>query len=106
MTSGQSKLSGKKAVTIGLLVAVVAGVGYYASEFPPSGEDVAGTIAPAQRYRAEQIGSQDIQLGDQSIQQFMQTDLFEQIMTDEALREAISSEAFREAMNNEAFRKR
>ena len=88
MSNDQSKLSGKTGLVVGLLVAVVAGVGYFASQHPPASEDVAGTIAPAQRYRADQIGSQDIQLGDQSIQQFMQTDLFEQIMTDEARRSA------------------
>ena len=38
---------------------------YFGAAFPP-GDEVTGTVAPAQRYQAEQ--NNEIQLGDESIQ--------------------------------------
>jgi len=42
---------------------VAVGGGY----FPPNSHQTAGTIVPAERYRAQQVGSSDVRLGDQSI---------------------------------------
>ena len=93
MASHQDKVSSSNKTwgIAAVLVAVVAGIGYFTTQYPP-------------RYQGEQITADDVKLGDQSVQQFMQTDLFTQLQQDEALREALSSEALREAMNNEAFR--
>ena len=47
--------------------------------FPPRGE-TAGTIAPAERYRATQIDTQDVVLGDDSVPKLMQTDAFSPLL--------------------------
>jgi len=43
-------------------------------------EEITGTVAPAERYRAEQPGTNEIQLGDQSVQELMQTDAFDRMI--------------------------
>ena len=66
MASHRNSFNSKKTVTLVAAVAVVGAVAYYGSQHPSDGEDAAGTIAPAKRYRGEQITSEDVQLGDQS----------------------------------------
>ena len=86
------------------MVAVVAVVGYFASSYPPSSEEAAGTIAPAERYRADQIGSEDVKLGDESLQAFMQTDTFDRLINDQAFLDAMNDAAVRDALNDRAVR--
>jgi hypothetical protein len=93
--------------TIPIIVATfVAGVaiGYFASSIPPEGDGMTGTVAPAERYRAAQPTGDDIVLGDQALQEFMQTDAFGQIMGNEALRDALSNAAVRDALSNASVR--
>ena len=66
-------------------------------------EEVTGTVAPAERYRAEQPGADDIQLGDQELQAVLQTDEFARLVADESFQKAMSNSAFRDALNNAAF---
>jgi hypothetical protein len=42
------------------IVVVAAAVAYFAFQYPPSDGEVAGTIGAADRYRAEQITSDDV----------------------------------------------
>ena len=49
----------------GIAVAAAAIAVFSGVEVPPTGTDVSGTIAPAQRYRAEQPGTVDVKLGEQ-----------------------------------------
>src|SRR5205823_4423907 len=74
-----SRNPSKRAFWIGAAVALAAAVvvGFVAVEFPGSGKDTAGTVAPAQRYRAEQIKAEDVKLGDQAVTQMMQSEAFE-----------------------------
>jgi uncharacterized protein YjbI with pentapeptide repeats len=80
------KLS-KRALWIGTAVAAAAVViAAFVFKFPPGGENVSGTVVPAQRYRAEQIKAADVKLGDQAVAQVMQSEAFERIIKDPQLR--------------------
>ena len=57
------------AFILGAVVGVT--VTYFGLQFPP-GMDVAGTVAPAERYQTAQPGADDIQLGNQDLQEVMQ----------------------------------
>ena len=85
-------------------VAALAVVAYFGLNNPPGSDEVAGTVAPAERYRADQMTSDDVSLGDQSVQNFMQTDLFAKLQSDETLRNAFASEAVRDALASEGVR--
>lgn len=50
----------------GALAAVALGIVVFASGYPPKSEDLTGTVAPAERYRAPQAGADAIKLGEQS----------------------------------------
>ena len=50
----------------GTLAAVALGIVVFASGYPPKAEDLTGTVAPAERYRATQAGGDAIKLGDQA----------------------------------------
>ncbi|MDH3804476.1 MAG: hypothetical protein OEU90_03285, partial [Gammaproteobacteria bacterium] len=89
------------AFVLGAVVGVA--IAYFGLNNPP-GANVTGTIAPAERYRTDQAGSDDIQLGNQELQEVMQTDVFATLVADEAFRNAMNSESFRSAMNSEALR--
>ena len=84
-------------------VAALAVVAYFGMNNPP-GDEVAGTVVPAERYRAEQPTSDDVLLGDQAVQEFIQTDTFELIISDEAVRNALANEGVRNAFANEGVR--
>jgi hypothetical protein len=103
-----SNTTNKKALVIGLaasIVAVAGGVALFGDRLPHGNQEMAaGTIAPAQRYQASQVTAADVQLGDQSAAQFMQTDAYRHIMGDPAMRAAMSNDAFRAALANDAFR--
>ena len=63
-------------ILVGALVAVAL-VAYLAiSGFPPSGDEVVGTIGgvkKAERYKSDQISNEDIQLNDAEIQKLLQS---------------------------------
>ena len=71
---------------IPIVAAFVGGItiGYFGSTMPPGDDVMSGTVAPAQRYRAEQPGSDDIRLGDQALVDLMQSDVFIKVMSDPA----------------------
>ena len=81
------KLS-KRTLWIGTGAVLAAGVivALFVIPFPPGGKETAGTVVPAQRYRAEQIQAKDVQLGDQAVTQLMQTEAFERIVKDPQMR--------------------
>ena len=85
-------------------VAALGAVAYFGMNYPADSGDAAGTVAPAERYRADQPAADAIQLGDQGIQEVLQSDLFAKLIADDAFRGAMSSEAFRGAMNSEELR--
>src|SRR5210317_572976 len=90
-----------KVIPIVLAGAVALGVvAFFGMNNIPS-EDVSGTVAPAERYRADQ--NNEIQLGDESIQEVLQSDVFERLINDEAFRSAMASDDLRAAFRSDAF---
>ena len=59
----------QKILIIGGLIAVVGVVGYISMNYPPASQDAAGTIAPVQRFQADQGQSSTIGGGSQSTDQ-------------------------------------
>src|SRR5215471_1536846 len=86
-----------------ILVALTA-VGYFSFFYPPSGKHLAGTIAPAARYRAEQIGKGDVKVEETDITRWTQTAEFDHLSKDPAARKLFANAAFRDALANDAFR--
>src|SRR5579862_9309935 len=85
MTSRVST-SNKIAIAAAGLVVFGGGAYMYTQAFPPSGGTVAGTISPAQRYRASQVSAADVQLGDNSVPRLMQTDAFQAMVKNPSFR--------------------
>ncbi len=56
-----------KAIPVAIGVTALVAVVWFGSNMSTD-EEVTGTVAPAERYRAEQPGASEIQLGDQSVQ--------------------------------------
>ena len=46
-----------------VLVVIGAAIMFFSDGMSPNAEDTSGTIVPAERYRADQIGSEDVVLG-------------------------------------------
>lgn len=92
VTTGSSK---RKLFMIVALTAVV-GVGAYGfGRVYPAHGPVEGTMAPAQRYVAPQVGERDVTLGDTSVAQRMQTDAFEAMVKDRNFRALAQDPKFR-----------
>ncbi|MDH5583849.1 MAG: hypothetical protein OEY82_08295, partial [Gammaproteobacteria bacterium] len=96
--------SNKSVPVIAIGIVALVAVAYFGMNYPTDGSDAAGTVAPAERYRADQIGAGDVELGDQAIQEFMQTDVFTALTNDAAFRNALKSDAFRAALASDSFR--
>ncbi|MGH8191856.1 MAG: hypothetical protein ACREP2_10460, partial [Rhodanobacteraceae bacterium] len=98
----------KKALVTGLAIAIVVvagGVAYFGNGLPSGNREMAAaTIAPAHRYEASQVSSSDIQLGDQSVAKFVQTDTYQQIIHDPAIMTLLQSDAFRSAIASSEMR--
>ncbi|PYU69650.1 MAG: hypothetical protein DMG49_12775, partial [Acidobacteria bacterium] len=86
-----------------VLVAMAAAV-YFSFFYPPSGKQVTGTIAPAARYRAEQIGKADVKVEETDITRWTQTAEFDHLSKDPAARKLFTNAAFRSALANDAVR--
>ncbi|HQR25301.1 MAG TPA: hypothetical protein PK163_10980, partial [Steroidobacteraceae bacterium] len=64
MASDRDNAAGRKIWIIAGLVAVAGIIGYVSLDYPPASDSAAGTIVPAQRYRADGAGGAP--MGDQS----------------------------------------
>src|SRR5262245_48423664 len=87
-------------------IVVLAGVAYVADIYPPADKSLTGSVVPAERYRAETSATSSSRetLGDQSVAQFMQTDLYRQIVSDKQLAAVFASDAFRQGLGSDQFR--
>ena len=56
MTDLNATPAGNRIWLLAGLLAVVAVAGYFSLNYPPAGDDAAGTIAPAKRYHADDAG--------------------------------------------------
>jgi hypothetical protein len=98
MTQPHPPYSAKRKAWIGAGIALVAVaiVVRYGFDSVPKPEDVAGTVVPAQRYRAPQAAP-EIQLGDQSLAQLMQNDAFVRLIRDPQVQALVKEPGFVEA---------
>lgn len=98
MTQPHPPYSAKRKALIGGGIALVAVLIVWQFGFDQAtrSEDVAGTIAAAQRYRAPQ-GAADIRLGDQSLAQLMQNDAFVKLIRDPEVQALAREPGFAEA---------
>lgn len=96
--------TGTKTISAFVIGAVLgAGITYFGLSYPPENA-LTGTVAPAERYQAAQPGADSIQLGDESLQQVMQTDVFNNLINDEAFIESMRSEDFQAGFDSAALR--
>jgi hypothetical protein len=99
-----SRNDSKLALWIGTGVAAAAVlISAFVFKFPPGGENVSGTVVPAQRYRAEQIKAEDVKLGDQAVAQLMQTEAFERIVKDPKMRALAQDPGFQALARTQAL---
>ena len=84
MSQPQNGNNRRRNLFIGLGLAAVGAVifAHYVLEIPPAGENMSGTVAPAQRYRAEQVKPTDVRLGDQTVPQLMQIEAVDKLIKD------------------------
>jgi len=98
MTQPHPPYSAKRKAMVGGGLAIVAALIVWQFGFDSTvrSEDVAGTVVPAQRYRAPQ-GTADIRLGDQSMAQLMQNDAFVKLVRDPQIQALAREPGFIEA---------
>src|SRR5690606_9506451 len=78
------------------VVAVLSSPGW-----PPAGGGAGGAIGAARRYQAQQIGAEDVQLGDEAAaQDFLQSEVFDAIIRDEAARKLFADAGLRAQLAN------
>ena len=75
------------------VVLIAAGAYGVGRVYPPLGPS-AGTIAPADRYQSPQVTEADVNLGDTSVPELMQTDAFELMVHDPNFRALAASPGF------------
>src|SRR5207248_6522123 len=93
MATSVSNKSKMYLTTAGVLAFGVAAYGL-GRVYPPLGPS-AGTVAPAQRYVASQVGEADVTLGDTAVPELMQTDAFELMVKDPSFRALAASPGFK-----------
>ncbi len=94
-------MSSKRAVTVGVGVAIIAAgaIAFFAvNGFPPGERGAEGTVGAAARYQAPQIATSDVQVTDAEIQEFLQSDTFDRLIKEKALHPVFASAAAREAL--------
>jgi hypothetical protein len=94
----------KKFAVIGFIavVAIFVAASYFG--FPPNEEDVQGTIGKADKYRAEQITADDVELNNPEIQAMLQDDKIIKMLQDEHFMQALADVNLRKAFRDEQLR--
>jgi len=82
-----------------IVLAVAAGAYTIGRVYPPFGPS-AGTIGPADRYVAAQVGAGDVTLGDTAIPKLMQTDAFEVMVKNPSFRALAADPGFAALASN------
>lgn len=95
-----SKGRGKLFIFGGVLIAAVAIVIIAMTSYPPSEDDVSGTIGAAKKYRAEQISEADVLLDNPEMQELLQNDEILALLQDEEFRRMIASDEFAKLAEN------
>jgi hypothetical protein len=100
-----SGLSNRNVVYLVIAAVVVVGaILYLAGGGQPAPEEVTGAIGgveQAEKYTAEPLAEEDIQLDHPEVQQVLQSDEFQAILENEQMREALASDEMREILTND-----
>ncbi|MBT8132734.1 MAG: hypothetical protein KJO35_10725, partial [Gammaproteobacteria bacterium] len=99
MTSNDISKSRTTAV-LAIFAMAIGVVAYYGVKYPIPNDSVSGTVAPAERFRGEQLSSDDVTLGNESMAQLMQTDLYQQMIDDPELALAFTDSKFLAAVSS------
>ena len=95
----------KRSVILGGIALVAVGaIGYFSFFYPPSGKHLTGTIAPAARYRGDQISKADVNVQETDVTRWTQTAEFDHLSKDPAARKLFANAAFTDALANQAVR--
>ena len=83
----------KYLVSVAVVALIAAGAYGLGRVYPPLGP-TAGTISPADRHISSQVGEGDVQLGDTSVAELMQTDAFEVMVKNPSFRALVNDPGF------------
>jgi hypothetical protein len=84
-------------------VVILAVITY--TSYPPATDGTEATIGAAQRAQAPQIAPQDVALGDASAQEFLQSELFDELINDEATRTMLQDAEIRKNLADPELRR-
>lgn len=95
-----------KKVLLGVGALAVVGIVYIGlkGDTTKNTTGVEGTIGVANRYQENQIATGDVVLGDESINDILQTELFHELVTNPDFRKLVTSEEFQKIAGSDAFK--
>lgn len=89
---------------IGGAAAILVVIAYFAfGNFPPTSEDLSGTIGgvkKAEKYQSTQMSNTDVVLTDSQIQTLLQDDKIQRLITNTEFKALMANPALREALAN------
>jgi len=91
-------------IGLAALVLVALGVIFVTNKTSIETSDLQGTIGTAVKYSTDQIAAEDVQLSEDAVQEWMQSDVFDRLARDPQAQAALANDAFRDALANDAFR--
>jgi hypothetical protein len=108
MSQPQNGNARRRNILIGIGLAAVGAAlfGHYVLDIPNGGENLSGTVAPAQRYRSnEQVKPTDVRLGDQTVSQLVQNEDVDRLIKDPGFQALAADQAAMTAFaaNAQAF---
>lgn len=91
---------------LGLAAAAAVALAVYTFiGFPPIDQGTEGTIGAAQKYQVPQLASKDVVLGDASVQEFLQSELFDQLAKDPEARDLLTNASVKAALDDAEMRR-
>ena len=103
-SNGGVGMSTTKKAMWGLAAAatIILGV-FVARGFPPVDRGTEGAIGAAKKYQAPQLSASDVVTGDASVQEFLQSETFDQLMKDPAARTVLADANMRALLKDQAI---
>ena len=83
----------------GVVAAVALVIGF--QNYPPQPKDATGTIGAAQRYHEPQITGADVQVGQDEITKWVQSDTFDRIVKDPQARKLFTDAAVQQKLTDQ-----